>query len=123
MPLTVDELPGFQISLLTDQPPQSVFDLNMMQLIGFLREYQSRSNPQQFANILGLLQSYQSSCPSLQYIQLIIPWSGTLATIDIKIDSKIGWSSQIQFPFMLALELVTYTRESPTAETTDIGIA
>ncbi|OAX78484.1 hypothetical protein ACJ72_07208 [Emergomyces africanus] len=91
MILTVDDIPGFQISLLADQLPQSVINLDIMHLIRFLQKYQSTSsNPEQFRSILGLLQGYQSSCRTLHYIQLIIPWYGATPSIDIKIDSKIG---------------------------------
>ncbi|KAK9327535.1 hypothetical protein V1520DRAFT_41820 [Lipomyces starkeyi] len=118
--LQADDLPGFQISVLANQPPQSVFDLDIMQLIGFLQRFQSvSSSPHQYTNILCLLQGYQSNCPSLQCIQLIIPWSGALPSIEIKIDSKIGWSAKIQLSVTLAVELVNYCRGLPTAKTAD----
>lgn len=123
--LTADDLPGLQVSLLKDELPQSVFDLDIKQLIGFIQRYQSTStNPQQLSNILGLLQHYQASCPNLQYIQLIFPWYGALPYIDINIDSKIGWSAKVQFSSMLAVEVVQYIRGSwATAEVSDRGIA
>ncbi|EED15821.1 hypothetical protein TSTA_009430 [Talaromyces stipitatus ATCC 10500] len=118
--LQADDLPGFQISVLANQPPQSVFDLDIIHLIGFLQRFQSvSSSPQQFTVMLGLLQGYQTNCPSLQYIQLIIPWSGALPSIDIKIDSQIGWSAKIQLSVTLAVELVNYAQDSPTAKTAD----
>lgn len=126
MVLTVDDIPGFQISLLADQLPQSVIDLDIMHLIGFLQKYQSTSsNPEQFRSIFGLLQGYQSSCPTLHYIQLIIPWYGATPSIDIKIDSKIGWSAKVQLSVMVSVELVQYIHLSSasTAETPNRGVA
>ncbi|GMG12989.1 unnamed protein product [Aspergillus oryzae] len=106
--LKVDDIPELQISLLSDQHPQSVFDLQIAQLTGFLQQYQSTSsNPEQLARILNLFEGYQSICP---LIQLVYPWYGSLPSIDIKIDSKIGWSANVQMSHRLAEELIEYIR-------------
>jgi len=114
-PLVVllDDIPGLQISILSDQLPQSVFDLGIMQLIAFIQQYQtSCSNSQQLADVLDLLEGYRSTCSNLQYIQLIYPWYGALPSIDIKIDSKVGWSAKMQLSYTLAKELIQYIRHS-----------
>ncbi|KAL2783987.1 hypothetical protein BJX66DRAFT_330284 [Aspergillus keveii] len=108
-----------------DEGKQSPLVLTVDNVPG-LQHYQStRPNPQQLATILGLLQNYQASCPSLQHLQLIIPWYGALPYIDIRIDSKIGWSAKVQLSLMLAVELRQYVCNSwvTATEASDGGIA
>jgi hypothetical protein len=111
--VSLNGVPGLRVSLLANQPPQSVFDLDIMQLIGFLQQYQKTcSNPQKLADILVLFQQYQSSCPNLKLIRLVYPWNGTLPSIDIKIDSKVGLSAEVQLSCNLADGLIQYIRAS-----------
>jgi len=111
--VSIDGVPGLRVSLLANQPPQSVFDVNIVQLIGFLQQYQSTvANSERLTHVLGLLQQYQSSCPNLQSMQLIYPWYGASPSIDIKIDSKVGLSAELQLSCILADGLIQYIRAS-----------
>jgi len=104
--LKIDDIPGLQVSVLASQHPQSVLDLHTVHLVGFLQQYQTiSSSPDQLGRILGLLQEYQSICP---HIQLIYPWYDALPSIDLKIDSQIGWSANVQLSHKLADELIEY---------------
>lgn len=106
MVLKVDDIPELQISLLSDQHPQSVFDLQIVHLMAFLQQYHpTSSNPEQLSRILSLFEGYQFICP---HIQLVYPWYGSVPSIDIKIDSKIGWSAKVQLSHKLAEELIEY---------------
>ena len=111
--VTIDDVPGLRVSLLANQPPQSVFDLDIIHLIGFLEGYQTTcSNQQKLGDILLLLQHYNSYCPNLRLIRLVYPWNGTLPSIDIKIDSKVGLSAEVELSCSLADGLIEYVRAS-----------
>lgn len=117
--LKIDGIPELQISLLSDQRPQSVFDLQVVQLMAFLRQYHPESSSsEQLASILSLLNGYQSICP---YIQLVYPWYGSLPSIDIKIDSKIGWSARVQLSHRLADALIEYIRNIMAGDVGNVG--
>lgn len=116
--LKVDDIPELQISLLSDQHPQSIFDLQIVQFMAFLRQYPSSSNPEQLARILNLLEGYQFICP---HIQLVYPWYGSLPSIDIKIDSKIGWSAKVQLSHKLADELIESIKNFAPVDVGNVG--
>ncbi|KAJ5101049.1 hypothetical protein N7456_007101 [Penicillium angulare] len=117
--LKIDGIPELQISLLSDQRPQSVFDLQVVQLMTFLQQYHPESaSSEQLERILNLLDGYQSICP---YIQLVYPWYGSLPSIEIKIDSKIGWSARVQLSHRLADELIKYIRNLTAGDVGNVG--
>jgi len=77
-----------------DQPPQSVLDLKI-------------------ADLLNFLQQYQTSCPNLQ---MICPLSGVpLPSIDIKLESSVGLSAKIEFSLGLSKALMQYVLASRIA--------
>jgi hypothetical protein len=123
----IDEMPGLQLFILKSHLPQSIVDLRIDQLVNWVQQYQSTSsNPLQFANLVSLLQDYQSRCPSLLCVQLIIPWYGPLPPyIDINIDSNMGWSAKIQLNLTLAYDLSQFVCGSwaATTETANGGLA
>lgn len=117
--LKIDGIPELQISLLSDQRPQSVFDLQVVQLMAFLRQYHPESSSsEQLERVLSLLNGYQSICP---YIQLVYPWYGSPPSIDIKIDSKIGCSARVQLSHRLADALIKYIRNIMTGDAENVG--
>lgn len=77
--------------------------------MAFFRQYHPESSSsEQLERILSLLNGYQSICP---HVQLVYPWYGSLPSIDIKIDSKIGWSAKVQLSHRLADALIKYIRD------------
>lgn len=123
----IDEMPGLQLYILKSSLPQSIVDLRIDQLISWIQQYQpASSNPLQFANIVSILQDYQSRCPSLLCVQLIIPWYGPSAPyIDINIDFNMGWSAKIQLSLKLAYDLSQFVCVSwaSATETANGGLA
>jgi hypothetical protein len=87
--------------------------------MAFLQRFHSTSsNPDQLARILRLLEEYQFVCP---HIQLVYPWYGVLPTIDIKVDSKVGWSAKVQLSHRLADELMEYIRDFRLVDVGSVG--
>ncbi|KAJ5544075.1 hypothetical protein N7494_005354 [Penicillium frequentans] len=120
--LQISDVPGLQLSLLTGQ---TVFELNILQLIAWIHQYESMtSNPEQVASILQILQDYQANCPGLQLIQLILPWHGNSAYIDMKIDSTVRLSARMELSLTQAYNLTQFACNSwtRTTETADDGV-
>jgi hypothetical protein len=109
--LEAGDVPGLQLCILKDQLPQSVFELDIGQLISWIQRFQSGSPhpyPFRITDILTHLEYYRCSCPTLRYLQLIVPWVGASPYIDIKINSKIGLSAKVQLTQILAADLIQY---------------
>lgn len=123
--LETSDVPGLQLYILKDHMPQSVFELDIDQLISWIQRFQSASSQDyQVTRILDCLQNYRVSCPTLRYLQLIFPWQGASPYIEIKINSKIGWSAKVQLTQMLATDLTQYIYySSAPAETADRNVA
>ena len=123
----IDDMPGLQLYILKNHLPRSIVDLRIDQLISWVQRYQSTSSsPLQFANVVNVLQDYQSNCPCLLCVQLIIPWYGPSPPyIDINVDSNMGLSAKIQLSLTLAYDLSQYVCGSwtSTTETANGGLA
>lgn len=123
--LEADDVPGLHLCLLQEQLPQSVFELEIDQLIAWIGKFQSASrNPFQITNILECLNTYRLNCPTLRHLQLIVPWYGSVPYIDIRINSQIGCSAKVQLSEILADDLRQYIQDSwPPPETADRNIS
>jgi hypothetical protein len=74
-------------SPLVDQPPQSILNLKITHLLGFLGQY-------------------QAICPNLQ---MICPWDGVpLPSIDIKLGTPAGLDAKIELSVQLSKALIQY---------------
>lgn len=123
--LEADDVPGLHLCLLQERFPQSVFELEIDQLIAWIGKLQSASqDPFQITNILECLKTYRLNCPTLRHLQLIVPWYGSVPYIDIRINSQIGCSAKVQLSEILAVDLRQYIHDSwAPPETADRNIS
>lgn len=105
--LEAHDVPGLQLCLLQGQMSQSVYELDIDQLINWVEGLQLRSShPYQITQILVCLRTYKHTCPALRYLQLIYPWYGGVPYIDIKINSEIGCSAKVHLSELLVKDFL-----------------
>lgn len=124
--LEAHDVPGLQLCLLQGQMSQSVYELEIDQLINWVEGLQLCSpNPYGLTQILDCLRTYKHTCPALRYLQLIYPWYGGVPYIDIKINSEIGCSAKVQLSELLVKDFLRkYIDVSwGSTETTDGNLA
>ena len=79
---------------LIHQPYESVVDLEIKDLLGFLHRH-------------------HANCPKLQ---MICPWFGIpLPSIEMELDSSLEWTAKLEFSIGLSDALMRYVRASRTA--------